>query len=250
MRNRTLTIFPVALILSAILISCGSSGKPENRSADQVFNDGLEYFNDEEYQEAKQYFELIRLQYPASEYADDAQYYMAELYFKREEYIISAYTYNSLRKIYPGSEYSKEALYKSGLCYYKMSPTYDRDQEHSKKAIQTFQEFQYLYPEDSLFQEASGKIQELRDKLAHKEYFTAGLYMNMDYPKSALIYYESVIDNYDDTKYIHDAFKGKIDALIYMKKNEQALETIKIYKNKFPSGEFVSEITNLEKSLE
>lgn len=232
------------------LISCGSSGKPENQSAAQVYADGVKYFNDEDYEEAKKYFELIKLQYPASEYADDAQYYMAELYFHRKEFILSAFTFNNLRKIYPGSEYTQEALYKTALCYYELSPKFDRDQDYTKQAIQTFQDFQYLYPDDSLATLASSKIEELREKLAHKEYFTAELYMNMDYPQSAVIYFESVINNYDDTSYLHEAFKGKVDALIYMEKIDEAKETIRIYKNRFPNGKYYDDVSNLQKSLE
>lgn len=250
MRNKITIIIILSVATIIMILSCNTSNKPENRNADQVFNDGVKYFKDEDYMKAKQYFELIKLQYPASEFADDAQFYMAEIYFQRKEYILGAFTYNNLRKIYPGSEYNQEALYKAALCYYELSPTFDRDQDYTRQAIQAFQEFQYIYPSDSLTSKAAERIDELRDKLAQKEFFTAGLYLNMDLPRSAEIYYNSVINNYDDTKYVEDAFKGKVEVLIYMKKFQEAKETIQIYKNRYPKGKLFEEINSLAKSLE
>lgn len=242
----------IMLSLSVILLisSCNSSSKPENRNAEQVFNDGLKYFGDEDYMKAKQYFELIKLQYPASEFADDAQYYMSELHFARKEYIMAAFTFNNLRKIYPGSEYVQESLYKSALCYYELSPSFERDQDYTKQAIMAFQEFQYIYPNDSLSNEASKKIDDMREKLARKEFYTAQIYRNMDYPRSAEIYFDSVINNYDDTKFIEDAFKGKIEILVYMKKQQKAKEVIQIYKKRFPKGNLFSDISKIESTLE
>lgn len=250
MNLKKVLIIILSFSIFLLIVSCNSSSKPENRSAEQVFNDGLKYFQDEDYMKAQQYFELIKLQYPASEYADDAQYYMAELNFKRKEFIMAAFTFNNLRKMYPGSEYVQESLYKSALCYYELSPSFERDQDYTKQAITAFQEFQYIYPNDSLAAEATKKIEDMRAKLAHKEFYTAQIYKNMDYPLSAEIYFDSVINNYDDTQYIEDAFQGKIEILIYMKKYQKAKEVIQIYKKRFPKGNLFNEISRLESTLE
>lgn len=250
MQKKIILIVFISIIFTYFISSCGSSGKPKNENAEQVYNDGVKYFEDEEYEQSKKYFELIKLQYPASEYADDAHYYMAELYYQRKEYILSAFTFNNLRKIFPGSKYSQQALYKTAMCYYELSPKFDRDQDYTLQAIQAFQDFQYLYPDDSLSRASNAKIEELRDKLAHKEFFTAELYMNMDHPQSAVIYFESVINNYDDTEYLQDAFKGKVDALIYMNKIDEAKQVINIYQKRFPNGEHFQSLSDIKASLE
>lgn len=242
------------IILSATVISsCSGTKTPENVNAEQVFNKGKELFNIGDYLEAKQYFDIIKLQYPASQQSDDAQYYLAEINFNRDEYILAAFNYNMLRRVYPGSPYSKESLYKNALCFYKLSPTYDRDQEYTTKAIESFMEFQYLYPEDSLNIESSKRIAELRDKLAYREFFTAGLYRKMDSPRASVIYYDAVINNYSDTQYYEDAYIGKIEALYYMKKYDQAVSIIRAYATQFPNGkainrnnQIINEINNLK----
>jgi outer membrane protein assembly factor BamD len=226
----------VLVIVLITLASCGASKVQESRTPEQIYQDGVKLFNDEDYLEAKTTFDLIRLQYPASQFADDAQYYLAEISYKREEFIMAAYSYNMLRRVYPGSQYSKESLYKTALSYFGLSPTYDRDQEYTKKAIESFQEFQYLYPEDSLSAESSKKIKELRSKLAHREYFTAELYKKLDSPRSSLVYYDAVINNFNDTEYYEPAMSGKIELLFFMKKYEQIQSLINAYKTTFPDN--------------
>lgn len=226
----------VSVIILITIVSCGSSKAPESRTADQIYQDGVKYFNDEDYLEAKATFDLIRIQYPASQYADDAQYYLAEISFKKGEFIMSAFNYNMLRRIYPGSPYSKVSLFKTALSYYNESPAYDRDQDYTKKAIESFQEFQYLYPEDSLYAESTKKIKELRNKLAHREFFTAELYKKLDSPRSSIIYYDAVINNFNDTDYYEQALAGKIETLFLMKKYDQIQSLVTAFKKNFPSS--------------
>ncbi len=237
------------IFFSILVANCGGTKTPENISAEQVYNKGLELFHQGEYLEAKSYFDIIKLQYPASQYADKAQYYLSEVYFKREEYILAAYNYSTLRRIYPGSQYSKESMYKNALCYYLLSPTYDRDQEYTKKAIEAFMEFQYLYPDDSLNIESSNRIKELRNKLAYREFFTAELYRKMDSPKSAVVYFDLVINNYSDSDYYELAYIGKIDALYYMKKYDLLTSAIRAYNTNFPNGKAVNSNNNILKEI-
>ncbi len=229
-------LFSIALFLS----SCGGLQKPENNSAEQVYSKGVELFKESEYLDAKQYFDIIKFQYPASQYADDAQWYMSEIHFMREEYILAAFNYSMLRRVYPGSDYSKESLYKNALCYYNLSPTYDRDPEYTNKAIESFMEFQYLYPDDSLNIESSKKISLLRDKLAYREFFTAELYVKMGSPKASIAYYDAVINNFSDSKYYEDSYIGKIEALYFMKKYDQAVSIVRAYATQFPNGKSIS----------
>ncbi len=236
-------------LLSIILISCKSAEKFESRDPEAVFNKAVEMFNREEYLEARNFFEMIKLQYSATEWADDAQYYLGEIAYKRKEFVLAAFNYNQLRRSYPGSIYAKTSLYKTALSFYELSPKFDRDQEYTKKAIQAFQEFQYIYPDDSLSPEAGKKISELRNKLAYRDFFTAGLYRKLDSPHSALIYYNSVIKNYNDTEYYEPSFLGKVQVLVEMEKFDDAKSTIQLYKKNFPSGKYLKEIAELERSI-
>src|SRR5207249_3181699 len=82
-------ISPVAGILVALFLAgCGSSEVTVNLSAEARFEMGKKKFDQGDYLEAIADFEIIKLQYPGSGVADDAQYYLAESHFKREEYLL------------------------------------------------------------------------------------------------------------------------------------------------------------------
>ncbi len=206
-----------SLALPALLIFSCASDDGLLDSPEKVYTKAMNYYVDEDYLDAKKYFDIIKLQYPASKYAEYAQFYLAESEFAEGKYIMSAYNYNTLRRSYPSSKYAGESMFKAALCYYRLSPKYDRDQEYTHKAIQMFKEIQYLNPSDSLTILSGSYIDTLRSKLANRSYFTAELYQKLYSPKSSITYYEDVIDNYDDTEYFEPAYFGKITTLVKLK---------------------------------
>ena len=189
---------------------------------------------------------MIKLQYPGSSYADKAQYYTAEINFIRKEYILSAFHYNRVRTSFPGSEFAQISLFKAGLSQFRLSPDYHKDQEYTNRAIKSLQEYQFYYPEkDSLYHEADRMILVCRNKLGEKEYMTAKLYQLMRFNRAALIYFESVLKNFDDTKYFEPAMFGKIEILAALKNFEEMENAERTYNNLFPDGTFRKQIETL-----
>lgn len=222
-------------ILSVILlVSCKTPDYKSLSTAKDVFETGKKLYKNKDYMEAQSQFEKIKLQFPASIYSDSSQYFLGEIYFARKEYILAAYSYSLLERNYPASLLRKDARFKNALCYYKLSPAYDRDQEYTKKAIDQFNNFKELHPGDSLFFEAQAKVIELTKKLAQKDFATAELYSKIEEPKAAIIYYNSVIENYVDSEYFEPSFVGKIKSQIFMGSFEKARSTIDLYKKRFP----------------
>ena len=251
MKNRNILLNLLLFIIVVVLIaSCASNKGPETRPVDEIYKDAVKLYEDEDYLEARALLELIKLQYPASQYADDAQFMLAEIHYKREEFIMAAFHYNLLRRVYPGSEYGKICLFKAAMSHFNMSPPFDRDQEYTRKAIDAFQEFQYMYPGDSLYKESAERILDLRNKLAYREFFTANLYVKMESPNSSIIYYDAVINKYNDTKYYEPAFVGKIDAYMIMKKYDKVRDLIYLYKSNFPKGENLAKLDQILKDIE
>ncbi|MCS7169453.1 MAG: outer membrane protein assembly factor BamD [Candidatus Kapabacteria bacterium] len=169
-------------------------------------------------------------------YADDALFLLAELRFRREEYIMAAFLYQQLRQAYPQSVYAREALYKIGLSYIALSPPYDRDQEYTHKALQALMEFRYLYPADSLLPEVERQVRRMRNKLAQREYSVAYLYRKLRSPEAALIYYDTVLQQYTDTDFVELAWVGKIEVLVELGRWYEAQQAVDTYRRLFPDG--------------
>ncbi|MCX7908013.1 MAG: outer membrane protein assembly factor BamD [Ignavibacteria bacterium] len=229
-----------------IFIACSTTKKEVINSADDLFNIAKAEFQKKKFEEAEKYFDLLKLQYPGSQYADDAQFYLGEISFEKGDYIMAAFHYSTLRRWFPSSEYCKVALFKTGLSYYQLSPPYDREQEYTFKAIEYFLEFRSTYPDDSLNVATNLYLKELRNKLAYRNLFTANLYYKWQSYKSALIYLDIVLDEYPDTDYVEDAFWLKI--LIYKERGlfYDLEELIKQYKRLFPNGKYFTQVENIE----
>lgn len=235
-------------IVSLLVLSCSTTKKEEILSADELFTLAKKEYEKRKYENAEKYFDLLKLQFPASQYADDAQYYLGLISFDKGDYIMAAFHFSTLRRWYPNSEYSKEALFRTAMSYYNLSPSFDRDQEYTSKAIEYLMEFQNTYPGDSLAVLANNYLKELRNKLAYRNYFTAMLYYKWQSLKSSLIYLDIVLEDYSDTDYVEDAYWLKMT--IYREKGLllDLEELAKEYQTKFPNGKYLTEVRNFLQS--
>lgn len=234
-------------MLAIIAAGCKTGDKFVPQNAEEAFSEGKRLYDKKEYSEAMSYFDMMKLQYPSSPFGAEAQYYIAEINFAREEYVLASFNYSRVRGLYPGSDLAKIAMYKAGYSQFLMAPDYHKDQEHTKKAIKSLQEYQSFYPDrDSLYTRADSMIYELRNRLGEKSYQTAELYAKLESYKSALIYYNDVIKDYDDTKYFEDAWYGKIAMLKTLKMDEEAKNAEMNYNNLFPNGKYKTQIKQLK----
>lgn len=239
----------VAVLVTVGFLACNTMYDATGKSPDDIFVQAKKRFDDNDLIEAQRLFDIIKLQYPASQFADDAQYYIAEINFKRKEFIVAAFNYNYVRRLYSQSEYAKSALYKAALCYVELSPPFDRDQDYTRKAIVALGDFQREYPKDSLAEVAATQIKELRDKLGEREFRVAEQYRVLLAPKSALVYYDAVIDDYSDTKFCEPAFVGKVEVLTQLKRSDEALAACALYKRFFPKGELAEKMEALKNAI-
>ncbi|MCX7930864.1 MAG: outer membrane protein assembly factor BamD [Chlorobi bacterium] len=225
-----------AIVIAVFAVGCGSAFDATGRSPREIFDHAVAAFNDGDLYEAQRLFDIVRLQYPASEFAPEAQFYLAEISFRRQEYVVASFNYSMVRRQYPTHRRAKEALYKAAICYVQLAPPYDRDQDYTRKAIVALQDFIREYPQDSLANNAKNEIRRLRNHLAHREFSIAEQYRVLQSPQSALIYYESVIEDYGDSDFVEAAFVGKIEVLIELERYDEALSAVVLYRQLFPNG--------------
>lgn len=231
------------LVLSAVVFAaCSGSDLPENPTAEQEFRRGMEEYLDENYQEAIQHFEVIRLQYPGSAVADSARYFNALSRFQREEYLLASYEFNQIIQGGASRELMADSYYQFAQCYYRLAPDVQLDQTYTRRAIDALQNFIEAYPSHPRAQQAEKEALELVNRLAEKEYLTGVLYEKMDAPESAVIYYGTVTDRYYNTDFADDAMVGKIRALIAMKSYREAIDAAKTFVEKYPDSEYRSDV--------
>ncbi|MFM7340713.1 MAG: outer membrane protein assembly factor BamD, partial [Bacteroidota bacterium] len=99
-----------ALYCSVMLLLTSCSGVKtagEIMDAETAYNAGVKAFLDEDYFEAQRLFDVIRLQFPTTQYADDAQFYLGEISFAKKEYVMAAFNFGMVRRSYPSSPLNK-----------------------------------------------------------------------------------------------------------------------------------------------
>jgi outer membrane protein assembly factor BamD len=209
----------------------------------------MKALDDGDYEKARQLFEVIVLQDPGSEFADDAQFYLGESYFRNEDYALAALNFNRLRTSFPSSPLYKLALYRAAQSYDRSSLPYERDQKDTRYAIDQYEGFMTLYPGDSLVSEARQRRDVLRTKLAQRDYSIAEQYVRNEDFKAALLYYNRVIDLYPETEYFQLATLGKGATLRELDRSSEALDVINHFIEQNPGSPMLSQAQKLKSEL-
>lgn len=204
-------------------------------------------YDDEKYNEAAQAFETVISIGRGTDVGQEAQYYLAESYFNSERYLVAASEYARYAQFHPNSPRREEVDFKEALSYYQLSPRYRLDQSHTRTAINSFRLFNSRYPNSERINEAGEYINELREKLARKEFTAASFYKRTNRYNAAAVYYDKVVDEYPETTWAEQSLVEQIEAYILYAENsvperqeerfELALDSYGTYLQLFPRGE-------------
>lgn len=236
------SIITVGLLATLMFVGCTGKKPQADWTAEEYFHYALEKYEDENYLEAVNDLTVVVLRFAGSSVADSAQFYLGNCHFKMDEFIISAAEYSKLLTDMAQSPLVEEAQYMLAESYYQMSPRAELDQEYTLKSIKQFQIFLEDFPTSKRKEEVEKKILELRTKLAEKQWRNAEIYRVMRRFKSAIIYYDIVLNSFYDSEFAEKALYGK--ALTYFDSEDWAAakETCLIFLNKYPKSEYVAEI--------
>ncbi|REL33712.1 outer membrane protein assembly factor BamD [Rhodohalobacter sp. SW132] len=242
---RTLIII---LVAAFALVSCRSQDliRPGD-TLDVAFEKAKSQYDQENWSTAARAFETVVSIGRGTDVGQEAQFLLAESYYNNRQYLIAASEYQRYTSFYPRSERREQADFKQALSYYQMSPRYKLDQTYTRQAIDRFRLFNSRYPDSELVAEASGYIEEMREKLARKQYEAANFYMRTNRYQAAIVYHDIVIDSYPETVWAERSLVDQIEAYIIYADNsvqarqkeryEEAVASYETYLQLFPRGE-------------
>ena len=194
----------LAVYILIIVYSC--SGSPDFDSSASSFKQAKKSFSDEKYTRAKSEFEYLILNDPLSKYAADSYFYIAESKYHLKQYSQAISDYEKYLNL-PMREIALSTKAEFMICksWFNLSNDILRDQTETMIAID---KLQYYIEKESLInysKEISDMIFQLRNKLAEKKIKIAELYLQLEQQKGAEIYFESIVNQFYDTKYLEDA---------------------------------------------
>ncbi len=143
--------------------------------------------------------------YPGHDRADYAQFQLGEAQFKNRDYALAAVEYQVLVGNYGYSEWVDDAMFQLGVCNWSLAPKYPRDQQMATEALNRFNQFLQVYPDNARAAEARAYVREIHSRLAQKAYSAAKWYYRQREPKAALVYCEKIIRDYPDNEYWAEA---------------------------------------------
>lgn len=244
----------VLIAVTIFLFSCNEYQKLlKSSDADLKYQKAVEYFDKGDYMRAQTLFDEVTTYYRGTERSETLLNYIARSYMGQKDYYSATEYYKTYVRTYPKGKYVQEAKFMVGYCYYLDSPDARLDQTATKNAIESFQEFVDIYPENERVPEANRLIDELRDKLAYKELLNARLYYNLgnylgNNYMSAVIVAQNALENYPSTTYreelsllvLQSRYQQAVQS-ISERRQERFIETIDEYYsfiNEFPDGKF------------
>ena len=158
---------------------------------------------------------------------DDAIFLLGESHLLAKEYASAELEYDRLLRDYPESDSSAAASFRLGEAYAGQSRMEDFDQEFTVKALEQYQRYLRDYPGDWRNAEAQTRIAQLRTRLARKLLNTGTLYVKLNEPAAAGVYFARVRDEFSDTALLGDAILGVAQCDALEGRRDEAIAALK-----------------------
>ncbi len=181
----------VLSLCTVLLTGCGTnllsyyfddlfdSGDTAERTPEQLAWDGMEAMRAKKYGKALEAFQKLKERYPYSKYAILAELKVGDAHYYKKDYEEAALAYEEFVRLHPRNEAVPYVLYQLGMSQYLISPSMDRDQDQTRKAMETFQRLMELYPNTEYAAKAQAQLFECEKRIAAHEYRIARMYYNM-----------------------------------------------------------------------
>ena len=200
------------MMLVVALGACASTPRWQGLTASQLFEMGSAEFEAGDYGDASETLERLILGVPGFEQAAEAQLMLARAYFLDEQYILSQSEFTRFIDRYPAHPQAAEAAL--GVCQSNqaLSPISQRDQTFTLQAAQVCENVAADWSGAPAADEAAAVAQEMRAKLAKKQYENGSYYLRRNVPDAAILYWQQLVVSYPETEWAATALAGIIEA--------------------------------------
>ena len=161
---------------------------------------------DENYGEAKKYFQFVKQKFPFSKYAVLAELAMADTQFAQGNYTEAIESYKSFARLHPTHEKVEDGYVAFRICegYFKdmpedvwiMPPSYEKDQSAVNDAARELLDFRKKFPDSPYIKKVDEMRKEVLKRLVDHEVYVARFYLQNDHPKAAAMRIEGAIKRY------------------------------------------------------
>jgi len=197
------------LTLCSVLVSgCGTnllsyyfddlfvSGDPIERTPEQLAWDGMEAMKAKKYGKALESFQKLKERYPYSKYAILAELKIGDAHFHKKNYEEAALAYEEFVRLHPRNDAVPYVLFQLGMSQFLVSPSMDRDQDQTRKAMETFRRLMEVYPGTEYAAKAQVQIFECEKRIAAHEFRIGRMYYRMGKHRAAQLRLTRLVEEY------------------------------------------------------
>ncbi len=170
---------------------------------------GVQRMEKEKWLKARQAFEQIRDEYPASKYADSAQLLLADTFYNQKKYTSASVEYEWFVERHPSHPDAPYAQYRFATCLSKDVRSPDRDQTATKRAKEAFDRIVALYPSSEYADEAAEESEKLHNILIEHEIYVGRFYHRTNEFRAAIRRFEYAMKSVRDEE-------QKLEILYYL----------------------------------
>ncbi len=234
------------ILLGVLLLgfswACASAPAYLQLGEDELWEDGVQAFEEEDWDAAIQLLQRLVLQYPGYLQAPEARIYIARAFVGRGEYITGASEFERFLQIYRNHGLAPEASF--GVCqaYAALAPHPQRDQSHTAQAREACEETWLNYRGLTVAQSADSIRAEMVSILAQSDYQNADFYQDYDMHNSAIMGFEEVLSLYPESDWAPRALLGIYRSYVSLGWDPEADETSARLLAEYPDSESAREL--------
>ena len=166
-----------------------------------------------------------------SGYMEQAQFLLAESHFNLEQWIEARGEYGSFIVNFPGSPFAETAEFRKAVSSFNMDYKIDRDESNTTTAMKDFERYLANHPDTPLRDSVNYYYNLLVDRVAEKEFQTGRLYLRMEKPQAAVIYFKEFLETYPKAKRRQEVLFLIADAYTDLDQFEPARQYLAIAQN-------------------
>jgi outer membrane protein assembly factor BamD len=247
--NSAKYLFSVICLIAAFSLAAGCGAARQNTppagsaNPDQfLFNRAQEEMKEENWIDARTYFQQVVDNYPQSPLRPDAKLGVGDAYLgegNTESLVLAANEFREFLTFYPTHPRSDYAQYKLGMVYFKQMRGPQRDQTETREAVREFETFLERYPNSELKPEVDARLREARDRVSMAEYQVGVFYYKQRWYPGAIDRLRALLKTDPTFTYRDGAYYYLAEALVKVRLDAEALPLLEKLVAEFEQSEFM-----------
>ncbi len=224
------TAWTLLAIMALGLAACSSTtpedellAKLSNLDKDTIFKQAEDLFAQEEYTDARKYYQFIYDSFPNDPLGHKAALRVADTYAVKNDSVNlteARLRYRDFVNRYPNDPDRDQALLKLGNTYFARRGKPDLDLTNANEAMASYQQLINLYPQSQYVADARDKMASIREMFAEHEWMVARYYARNKRWRGTQWRLEYLKEHYPDYPHM-----DQVDALLEQAKTEVARRT-------------------------